>query len=199
MVYGSAVGYCIRSEPPFLGMAVHFVPQCRPSTPLRLSSPGASPSTRPRPIPHQAEHRVSRTEVATVHVHVARHSRPGRSRRSTPRPTTRRCWVSGLPSDGFCGLEVVQISPWRLLAESARHVSRPERADDCSLALPSPLQPSEGQRHVEPAARLAVEAVAKEMFGPLKAVGDRPVGEVEPASGLAAVLASIEEDLEGSR
>ena len=38
--------------------------------------------------------------------------------------------------------------------------------------------------------------MAEELFRPFEAVGDRPIGEMEPAGGLAAVASGVEEHLE---
>ena len=57
-------------------------------------------------------------------------------------------------------------------------------------------QSAQGQGHVHPPPHLAVEAVAQQLFGPLEAIGDGPVGEVEPARCLAAVTPGIDVDLQ---
>jgi hypothetical protein len=65
-----------------------------------------------------------------------------------------------------------------------------------SARLATSLEPPQGQGDVQSPAGLAFEPVPQKRFGTLEAVGDRPVGQVQPASGLPTVPAGIEEHLE---
>ena len=58
--------------------------------------------------------------------------------------------------------------------------------------VPMLRESAQRQRHVESPAGLAVEAMAQQVLGPLEAVRDGPVGQVEPPGGLAPVAAGVE-------
>jgi hypothetical protein len=66
-----------------------------------------------------------------------------------------------------------------------------------SARLPKSLQPPERERDVQASTCVAIKPVPEQGLGALEAVGDRSIGKVQPAGGLAAVLTRVEEDLEG--
>ena len=66
---------------------------------------------------------------------------------------------------------------------------RPATARNQASTRRARSEPLECQRHVQSSTRLALEAMTEEGLGAFEAIRDRPIGEVEPARGLAAVLA----------
>ena len=64
------------------------------------------------------------------------------------------------------------------------------------MLLSEPFQTTQAEGDAQASTGLAVKPVAEQGFGALEPVGDGPIGQVEPASGLAAVLAGVEEHLE---
>src|SRR5690349_17803285 len=82
--------------------------------------------------------------------------------------------------------------------QSSCNLSRPiRRAAAGSTRLPKSLEAAQGEGDAETSTGLAVESVPEERLGAFEPIGDGSIGQVESASRLAAVLAGVEEHLQG--